>query len=330
VSDRPNTCELGHKVFALFDAPLFRRSETDHTPVMMIRLGDRDVAMPLKSLQREFCIADDTPDGKMLNLIAEALEFVSALRIGDKLPSEVLTGAASWQPGAEHVRIASARLQIQLIDWLGSKSGAAPCEITPETLAGDTVDASVRQTVHEALAQAADELRLPSPDAVLEKIADLAQELAYIEALRDRLLRRVQAMAVKLERLAQTKTSDSSQAETLNRVRQLGSTALKQIRRRFDEQDAQIGEVMAALRHIESHRTFIRANRDWLYRSQRAWDPILQQWDATTPVLNEGMRTLLGRTYHFMAPRFMPATEWVSSLRPTAAPKNNTARGMVW
>jgi hypothetical protein len=328
VADCPDTCQFEHKLFALFDAPLFRCAETDNTPVMTIRLGDRDVAMPLRSLQREFGIADETADGQMLRLIAGALEFVSALRIGDKLPSEILTGAASWEPDAEHVQMASARLQIQLVDWLRTRTGGGPLGITPESLASGDVDPAARQAMQEALAQAAEALGLPTPDAVLGKIADLAQELAYIEALRDRLLRRAQSMAVKLERLSQAKTGDTSQADTMSRVRRLSSTALKQILHRFDDQDAQIGEIMAALGHIESHRTFIRTNRDWLYRAQRAWEPILLQWDVATPVASESMRNLLSCTYRFLAPRFMPATEWISSLRPSS--QKPKARGMVW
>jgi hypothetical protein len=328
VADCPDTCQFEHKLFVLFDAPLFRRTETDQTPVMTIRLGERDVAMPLRSLQREFGIADDSADGRMLGLIASALEFVSALRIGDKLPSEVLTGAASWEPGAEHVRIASAKLQIQLVDWLRNQSGAGPFGITPESLACGNVDPLARQSVQDALTLAAKALGLPTPDAVLGKIADLAQELAYIETLRDKLLRRAQSMAVKLERLTQAKSGDTAQAETLSRVRRLSAVALKQILHRFDDQDAQIGEVMAALSHIESHRTFIRANRDWLYRSQRAWESILLEWDAATPVPSESIRNVLNRTYHFLAPRFMPATEWISALRPSS--QKPKARGMVW
>ncbi|MBN8907186.1 MAG: hypothetical protein J0H99_11305, partial [Rhodospirillales bacterium] len=45
------------------------------------------------------------------------------------------------------------------------------------------------------------------------------------------------------------------------------------------------------------------------------------------PLLEAPMRNLLARTYHFLAPRYMPTTEWVSTLRP---PKQKAVRGMVW
>ena len=329
MADRPDTCVLQHKVFGMFADPLFRRAETDDAPVMVVQMGEREGAMPLRSLAREFNLDEHSDDCRMLSLIAEALDFVAALRPGDPLPSEVLTGAASWTPSAAHVDLANARLQLQLVEWLrsGQHSGGGALEITPEDLAGDHVSAPIRQIIHDALGLAAQALGLLDGDAVLRKIEDLASELAYIEALRDRLLGRVEAMTVKLDRLSLVRQADSGQAETLARVRQFTRAALSQFRHRFEEQDAQIGEVMAALRHIESHRNFIRANRDWLYRSQRAWDPILAAWDEAEPVPDEAMRNLLARTYHFLAPRYMPTTEWVSTLRP---PKQKAVRGMVW
>ena len=54
VEDCADTCRLEHKLFALFNAPLFRQAETDQAPVMIIHLGDREVAMPLRSLAREY------------------------------------------------------------------------------------------------------------------------------------------------------------------------------------------------------------------------------------------------------------------------------------
>ena len=119
-------------------------------------------------------------------------------------------------------------------------------------------------------------------------VEELAQELAYIEALRDRLLRRVKVMAEKLNRIAQKYRGDGSHLETLTQVRRLRA-ALKQISHRFDELDAQTGEVMPALRNTDSQRTFIRSNRDWLYRTQRAWQPLLLEWDVAGIGFDEGI-----------------------------------------
>jgi hypothetical protein len=163
---------------------------------------------------------------------------------------------------------------------------------------------------------------------VLHLVEELAQELAYIEALRDRLLRRVKVMAEKLNRIAQAFRGDATHLETLTQVRRLAATALKQISRRFDELDAQTGEVMPALRNTDGQRTFIRSNRDWLYLAQRAWQPLLLEWDVAGISFDDGILMLLNRTYQFLAPRFMPVTEWASANGPTQ--KQGIVRRMVW
>ena len=325
---KPTHCVLEHRMFALFQDPVFRRADTDGTPVMAVRLGDRDAAMPLRSLQREFGIGDSTHDGTVLAAIAEALDFVPILRLGDPLPPEILTGDASWEPGPTHQRLALIRLQMQLVAWLHGGDGAEPIVLDAAALAGLEDDPVLRQQIQEAFQRAAESLGLPSKDAVIEQMESLAFELAFIESLRERLLELVRQMARRLERLSRGFRGDTEQRATLDRLRHLSGEALRQISHRFEQQDAQAGEVMAALRHLESHRHFIRANRDWLYRSHMAWEPLLADWDKAGEALNEPLRALLARTYQFLAPRFMPVTEWLKHRKTN--PKPGAGPRMEW
>ncbi len=82
---------------------------------------------------------------------------------------------------------------------------------------------------------------LPARQAVVRSVEDLAQELAYIEALRDRLLNRVKNMADKLNRMARTRHGDGAHLETLTQVRRLTLIALRQISHRFEELDVRTG-----------------------------------------------------------------------------------------
>lgn len=244
-------CILEHRVFTAFGDPLFRLAETDGTPAMVVMLGDKEAAIQLRSLRREFGIPDDSEDGRMLDLIAQALDFVAGLRIGDALPAEVLTGEASWQPDETHLQIANARLQWQLVAWLNSGTGA------------------------------------------------------------------------------QAYRGDGSHLKTLTQVRRLTAVPLKQIGSRFEELDAQTGEVMAALRNADTQRAFIRENRDWLHRTQRAWHLLLQELDMAGIGFDEGILLLLNRSYQFLAPCFMPVTEWTVLAGPGRR-KKEVARQMVW
>ena len=83
-------------------------------------------------------------------------------------------------------------------------------------------------------------------------------------------------------------------------MRRLNLVALRRIGGRFEELDAQTGEVMAALRNLESQRTFIRSNRDWLYRTLRAWQPLLLEWDGLGFTFDEAC----GRRWN------MPIVSW--------------------
>jgi hypothetical protein len=321
-------CCLVHRAFAMFGDPLFRRAESDGAPVMVVHMGDKEAALPLDAMKREFGIEAGSDDGRMLDLVVQALDFVAALRIGDPLPPEVLSGEASWEPDEVHLQIANARLQWQLVAWLNSGTGADADHLDAESLLQVADDPARRQQVQQAFTKAAEALGLPDRAAVIELVEDLARELAYIEALRDRLLRRAKVMAEKLSRIAKAFRGDASHLETLTQVRRLAGTALKQISRRFDELDAQTGEVMAALRNADSQRTFIRSHRDWLYRTQRAWQSLLLEWDKAGIGFDEGILQLLNRTYQFLALRFMPVTEWTAARGQKQ--EKDTTRHMVW
>jgi hypothetical protein len=324
----PDHCILEHRVFTSFGEPLFRKAETDGEPVMVVQLGDKDAAIPLNSLQKEFSIEDASRDGQMLELIAQSLDFIAALRIGDALPTEVLSGQASWEPDELHLQIANARLQWQLVVWLNSGTGVDTPNFDADTLLQIAEDPLRRQQVQQAFAKAAEALDLPNSAAVVHLVEELAHELAYVEALRDRLLNRVKSMSDKLARMAQSYRGDGSHLETLTQVRRLAAAALKQFSHRFDELDANTGEVMSALRNADGQRHFIRSNRDWLYRTQRAWQPLLAEWDIAGIGFDEGILALLHRSYQFLAPRFMAVTEWISHTRPTQS--RRTERQMVW
>jgi hypothetical protein len=111
----PDHCHLVHRAFAMFGDPLFRLAESDGAPVMVVHLGDKEAAIPLTAMKREFGIEKGSDDGRMLDLVVQSLDFVAGLRIGDPLPPEVLSGEASWEPDEVHLRIANARLQWQLV-----------------------------------------------------------------------------------------------------------------------------------------------------------------------------------------------------------------------
>ena len=307
----PERVSLDHAIFSTLGDVVFHRAEDERTPVLALPLGECRAAIPLRALQREFGIADDTADGRMLGWIAQALDFVTVLRPGDRLPDEVRTGKASWAVTDAHLARARGKLQIQLVGWL------LPDRVNPNAapeaaLVRLETDGSFRTDVQRAFGRAAVELGLANAEAVIALVEALATELAFIEALRDGLLKRVQALARKLEALGAGWRGDETRLSALTQVQRLIRIALAQISGRFAEVDAQTGEVLAALRNLDSQRGFIRFHRDRLYSQMRAWEPILDGWGRGRARLDDATWVLIGKTYQFLAPRFMPVTEWLS------------------
>jgi hypothetical protein len=301
-------CQLDHRAFTALGAVAFRRAEADGTPVMVMALGEREAAVPLRALQRQLEIEDDSADGRMLGLIANSLDYVSGLAIGDALPSEVLTGEASWKPAPHHLWLAASRLRMALLEWLMPGAGVVGDDAAAmEQLVSDP---KLRAQVQKAFEQAAHQLGLEKAEDAVAAMDELAGELAFIEALREGLLGRVQALVRRLVQANQTRGVDLQRVEMLQQVGRLTVIALRQIRSRFEEVDVQTGEVLPALRNAAQQRSFIRAHRDGLYVASRGWETILADWDRARPAMDEAFWALLAKTYHFLAPRYMPVTEW--------------------
>jgi phosphoserine phosphatase len=323
-------CRLDHELFSRLGSISFRRADADGTPIMVVPFGEREAGVPLRSLQHAFNIGDETPDGQMLGLIAESLDYVTALQPGDLLPAEVVSGMASWEPNARHRQTAATRLRLQLLAWLDPAAARTACGADiGERLEADP---ALRAKVQAAFREAAAELELASMDEVVALVERLTEEFAFIEALRERLLGRVQVLTVRLGQLGHgAARMDQQRREAITQVQRLSGQALAQFRARFEEIDAQTGEIIATLRNADSQIAYIRSNRDTLYRSQRAWETVLETWRKADGAGSEAAWHAVSETYQFLARRYLPASEWPSfnSLRQAGAPRK-PEHAMVW
>ncbi len=315
-------CEFQSSVFASFGEIRFRRSETDGLPIMAVALGEREAQLPLGALRRELGIDEDSPDGRMLELIGSALDYVPCLAPGDRLPSEVLTGEASWRPSPKHIKLAATRLRLDLVAWLSPGSRWATAERDEITLLRLADDAALTREMVTLAIPAAQRLELGDATNVLRLLGEMSQEMAYIEALRQRLLARVEGLCRRMAAiLATRRRGAATSSDTLAQVHRLALLAYKQVWERFEDVDAQTGEFSSLMRNADNQRQFIRTNRDWLYRQQRMWDPLLSQWEQVGDAVGE-ITGLLAKTYQFLAPRFMPVTQWHTPKQERAADRS--------
>lgn len=310
-AEAQDICALQHRLFQTLSNVVFRRAEGDETPVIVMSLGEHTAAVPLRALQRELGITDASADGRMLRLIAKSLDYVAGLQIGDPLPTEVLDGRASWAPGAAHCAVAGARLRLQLTAWLRPEAAGV---VMPDagSMRRLDEDPAMRQQVTAATEQAAQALGLPGRADVVRLLEILAEELSYIEALREGLLNRVNSMVARIERFNRAGRINQKRTEMLTQVRRLSATALRQLVKRFDDLDSHTQDVMTALGNVDNERSLIRSSRDWLYRLSLAWEPLLQNWEKAGGLPDNDLWLLMERTYRFLAPRHMPVQEWLA------------------
>ena len=321
-----DTIRFEHKIFSSFEDILFRLSAQDNKPVMIVDMGGSEVALTLAGIKNEFKIADATADGKMLNLIGDALDFVKALKPGDKLPKEVLTGEPSWEISERHLEIAKQRLNMQLVTWL---SGGETLITDPEALLQIAEDPTTKDKVNNAFSEAAQQLGFGSDrEKVIELIEKLARELAHIEALRD-MYARVVEISDKVQTLRKLYSRERSVFDIADRVARLMKLATDGFEDTFTQTDANTGEIMSVLKNIDAQVSYIRKSRDLLYRQLRAWDETFEMWERTPAQQSHKVPDVLRETYRFLAPRYMPVDEW-KLFTKLSEQQEETKSAMTW
>ncbi len=325
IADRAPRLVLQHPVFATFDYPFFRISEVERKPVLVIRLDDREASLPLAGVMREFGIAPHGEDGIMLGLVARALQFVTGLRIGDRLPSEILTREASWSVDEASRDRALARLNLLLIAWA---QGGTPGASTRELLSRAGQVPINADTIAAGLHRLATRIGNVTPDEALARVRQVAGEFAHIDALRDQLLRGAQRLSAVLDRLSRNFRGDGTHKELLMQVRRLAAIGVADLQARFDQADGAVGDITEIVARPDDVIAVLRDRRDGLYVRLRAWEPYIMEWETIEAGANVRTWHLAHDTYRFLAPRFMTMVEWMSAPKEQAA--FPTRSKMVW
>lgn len=320
-----------HSFFGSVEGAYFRFSEQMDEPVFVVQMGDNEVTLPFPGIKREFGLAADSVDAKLLDLLAEGLAYVKILHLGDPIPKEVLTGEASWEVTAKHRMVAYQRLTMQMVTWL---SGDEISITNPDELAQVADDPKTKEKVRAAFREAAAQLGFDGDgdesgeEKILALIEGLAEEFAYIEALRDR-HQNVIMMNEKILGLRKLYAHELSVFEIVDSVARLMQLAVKDYQNILDQVDAQTGEIMAVLRNIDAQVKFVHELRDDLYRRLVSWDEMFVAWMPATVIRSESNEVLLRQTYRFLAPRFIQGDNW-TLLNQLLDKKTERKTEMVW
>jgi hypothetical protein len=318
-------CHLAHAGFRMLGEPVFRLSEGARVPSMVVELEGQEAVLPLRSVAREFRIDPTSADGQMLDLIEQALDFVVALKLGDKLPSELSGGVASWDPTEQDRRIAASRVHYNLVRCVFARLGKS-VTISGGGAPGWEDDPKHRALLEQAIAGAAAQLDGAEIADVAERVASISEEMAYIEAMRRALARGISSLRDKLLHIHAGEIPVSQQA-TVKQVQALAHLGIHEIMSRFDEVDVRLDDMLAMLRDLPTVVAALRRQRDWLFRTNRSWAAVFNDWAAAPKHFDEFLVKVVERTYLFLAPRFMSFQEWT---KVDARIKKTAVKAKVW
>jgi len=306
--DMPLEIVFEHAFFHSIEQTSFRTTEDTDEAVMVMVLDEGEVSLKLSGVMKELNLNEGEPDAKMLHIVAESLKYVRELHIGDAVPSELTTGRASWEVTDQHRAIAHNRVTMQLVSWM---SGDEMLITDPNELAQVADDPVNKEKISKAFSEAAKALGIEEErrEDVIALIANLADELSYIEALRT-VFHEIEQIHANVLTLEQKYKSEQSVINTITPVKRLFKIAMDGFNNSFDQLDAQTGEILSALTNIAQVTRYIRENRDDLHRRLWAWDGLIASWQGVEPKRSAKAEHLLDELYHFLAQRFLPRNEW--------------------
>lgn len=277
-------------------------------PVFAVHLGDVWGKIPFRTLRESFYIDDRSEDARLLGVVEKGLKYVKEIRPGDSIPRELLDGTASWRVEERHLTIARGRLTLQLVSWI---SGKEEMVTDPYELEKIVEDPQTKVRVQEAFSKLAKQFGIPEErkQEIVDKVDNLAREMSYIEALRER-YGHIQKMMVKLAQSKRIFRSDQQLANDIARMVALAKQPLGHFDDLFNQVDGQTAEVMAMLSTFDAQVTFIRHMRDDLHTLLMLWDEMIDMWNGHDPERDTETESRLKRTYQFLAKNFLISKVW--------------------
>jgi hypothetical protein len=305
-AEKPTHFSFEHAVFSVKEACFIISPQTGE-PSYNVPLGDVKASLPVDTVIASFGISKSSLDSELLQIVKSSLKFVKEIRPGDSIPSELLNGTASWRVEPHHREIAKARITVQLASWMGGQSIDSIDRAELETVAAlpDT-----KKRVQEAFQTLADKLGLGDKKDVMSRFDDLAREMAYIEALRER-AGRIQKIYNSLNYLAsKVYNRERSILEEMNRVRVLMKKPVEEIATTFEQLDVNTGDILNTMKKFASQVRYIRDTRDKLHQRFMLWESLIEQWTGVTLERSGSLDRLIRVTYQFAARHFPQANEW--------------------
>lgn len=274
-------------------------------PVLQVDLGDARGAIPLRQVAGLFNIDPESPDGQLLGLVASSLRYVRFIRHGDRIPTEIIDGTASWHIDNRHRDMALLKLGGSILKAIMGGRPDSPLTMLEE---GEEAKRKVREKAAEIAALAG--LPPERKQEVMDHVDLLVNEMAFIEALRD-YFKPVFDIGRKLRAIQKQARGDRELDQQLRRMQTLLKTPVTSLSNRFDEVEGATGEAVVALRQFEATLAMLRRHRDDLHAETLLWGDIPARWRDLNPDNPDAIQDV-NQLYRFLARNYLDAKVWIS------------------
>jgi hypothetical protein len=303
--ERSTTFLFEHKVFDVPD--VYFALTSDRKPALHINYGDLRAQIETKSLRRGFAISPSSADDRMLRVVEQSLRFVRRIRPNDSIPREVLDGTASWAADESHRIIAHGRLTLQLASWMTGNTA----HVRRDQIGALTANPAVVDRVQAAVAEIAQRIGLADDQKhqIIDRIAAFAQELSYVEAIRER-FDGAAIIEQKVAKLLAIYKTDRFVGENLMRVSVLIKTPILKFEMMFAEMDKNSADIVSICQAYDEKVALLRRTRDDMFELYMMWEPILDGWKSVAIEKCKPAEDLIRTTFQFLARNYPQQTAW--------------------
>jgi len=308
-ADLPETVhfDFKHRLFTI-DGCVFRKTSDGSEVALLVPMGDVHAALPVHQIRQEFEIDPESDDEQLMQWAAQALQYVRQIYPGDSIPSEVLTGKAPWMVEEKFLTLARARIAMLVVAW---KTDEDISKLKTKDILEHAESAESKAILESSYDEIATELELGEGkrDHIIELMDKLAQELSYVEALREKFLE-LRHMQAKLKSLYSTYQGEKAITEAITRCNSLLEVPIKEQFEKFAEFDTYMTDIINIMRHFDAQVNFIRGERDAFRQTYMLWENLLTQWNEFPGGRNDVTNSLVNETYRFAAQHFVRTADW--------------------
>ena len=296
-------CEFEHPFFLYFHhhgGGQFRFDEVTGGSAFVVRMGERlEYTLPVPQLAVELGLRDsDTPDARRLRLAAQAVSYVESLDLGADLPSEVITGKASWVVPEPFLRAAKAAIGGRISAWIagGREAGLELPPDIAETLTALSDGAGPAGATHR----------------MTLRTDGLVEEFAYILCLRHRCASAAAALRAGVTASVNVFSPHTPPGEAAAGLLRVIETANKRLDKAGMAAEAVIDDIIGSLRDPAAASARLSEKRNQLYPEVRRVEAAAMPWRGVMPGRDAATKELIFRTYRQMGRRDLPGDSWAA------------------